>query len=472
MNSIAAWRSRTSDAPWYPWLIFASVVSGPFMANVDSSIMNVALPALERQFHAQPNTLQWVISAYLLMITGILPIVGNLSDRMNRKVIFMTGVSVFTAGSILCAFSDSMVQLIVFRVIQSVGAAIIMGNVMSIVARVFPEGKRGKPLGLIGSVVAAGTIVGPSLGGLLITWFGWKSIFWVNVPVGILSIVMTSIVLKDISGKNVRRFDGLGAGYYFVAVVSLLLCVSEGHTWGWTSGPGVTTLMVSLLGWILFIRRELHTESPLIDLRLFKSAAFSLGNLTGYLSYVMMMFPGFILPLYMHHVLHIPTSHIGLLLTPQAITMIVCSPLGGWLADKYGSTWPAFSGMLIATLGLALMTRFNTTTSYVTIILALSIFGLGTGLFTSPNNVAVLGSVPVEKTGLTGSLIATVRHFGRVSGVAVAVLLLQSSGGNLLTSAGFAQATSYAFVGSVMFGMVGTFLNVGRVWTRRPKPAS
>jgi len=470
MQSLTDWRSRSQVAPWYPWLIFASVVSGTFMSNVDSSIMNVALPVLERGFHVGPSVLQWVVSAYLLVITGVLPIVGNLSDRMNRKTIFVWGVSLFTLGSILCTFSANIEQLIVFRVIQSLGGAVIMGNVMSIVVHVFPAGQRGKPLGLIGSVVAAGTIVGPSLGGILITWFGWRSIFWVNVPIGILSLLMTWIVLIDIPAKTTsKQFDGWGAAYFFVAVCNLLLYVSEGQTWGWTSWSSWITLCLSLLGWCLFVRRELRTERPLIELSLFKSPAFSLGNLTGYLSYIMMMFPSFILPLYMHHVLHIPTAHIGWLLTPQAISMIVFSPFGGWLADKYGTTWPPLSGMILATIGLWLMSQLQATSSYMYIILTLSLFGLGIGLFTSPNNVSVLESVPVETTGLTGTLIATVRFFGRVSGVAIAVLILQISGGNLQTSAGFAQASSYAFFGSIVVGILATFLNLGKFWTRRPK---
>lgn len=473
MHSLTDWRLRSQVTSWYRWLIFASVVSGTFMSNVDSSIMNVALPVLERGFHVGPSVLQWVVSAYLLVITGILPIVGSLSDRMNRKTFFIWGVSLFTLGSILCTFSASIEQLIAFRVIQSLGGAVIMGNVMSIVVHIFPAGQRGKPLGLVGSVVAAGTIVGPSLGGILITWFGWRSIFWVNVPIGILAVLTTSIVLMDIPAKTTaKRFDGWGAAYFFVAVCNLLLYVSEGQTWGWTSWSSWSTLSISLLGWFLFVRRELRTASPLIELSLFTSPAFSLGNLAGYLSYIMMMFPGFILPLYMHHVLHIPTAHIGLLLTPQAISMIVFSPLGGFLADKYGTTWPPFTGMILATVGLWLMSQLNATSSYTYIILALSLFGLGIGLFTSPNNVSVLESVPPEKTGLTGSLIATVRFFGRVSGVAIAVLLLQISGANLQTSAGFARASSYAFFGSIAVGLLGTLLNLGKFLTRRNNIAS
>ena len=179
-----------------------------------------------------------------------------------------------------------------------------------------------------------------------------------------------------------------------------------------------------------------------------------------------MMMPGFLLPLYMHGVLHISTAHIGLLLTPQAISMILFSPVGGWMADKYGANWPATLGLLVATFGLGSMALFNTSSSYTDIVISLSVFGLGMGVFTSPNNVSVLESAPVEKSGLTGSLIAAVRNFGRVSGVAFAVLFLQASGSNLHSSPGFARASSFAFTMAMVIGLIGTSLTITRLLAR------
>lgn len=465
MTHELTWQARYVNRPWYRWIMFATAVTGTFMVNIDSSIMNVAIPVLEREFHAGPELLQWVISAYLLVITGILPVVGTLSDRLNRKSVFIVGVTVFTIGSILCAFSGSIEQLILFRILQSVGGSIIMGNVMSIVSYIFPAGQRGRPLGLIGSVVAAGTIVGPSLGGIFISLYGWRSIFWVNVPIGILSVAASIVLLIPIrSDKRPKRFDTMGSILFFVGIITLMIVISEGQTWGWTSLRIVVAAIVSIVTLTVFLKHELKFESPVIELALFRSGAFTLGNLAGYLSYVMMMLPGFLLPLYMHDVLHISTAHIGLLLTPQAISMILFSPIGGWMADKYGANWPATLGLLIGTVGLGSMAFLNTSSSYLDIVIALTIFGLGMGIFTSPNNVSVLESAPVEKSGLTGSLIAAVRNFGRVSGVAFAVLFLQASGNNLNSSTGFARASSFSFTMAVVIGLVGTFLTITRLF--------
>ncbi|QSO51811.1 DHA2 family efflux MFS transporter permease subunit [Alicyclobacillus curvatus] len=462
-----SWQSRHSAEPWYRWTMFATVVTGTFMVNIDSSIMNVAIPVLEREFHAGPQVLQWVISAYLLVITGILPVVGTLSDTMNRKLVFIAGVTVFTVGSILCAFANGIDELIFFRVLQSVGGSIIMGNVMSIVSYIFPVGQRGRPLGLIGSVVAAGTIVGPSLGGIFISLYGWRSIFWVNVPIGIVSVIAATILLVPIRNHMPRRkFDTIGAILFFTGITALMIAISEGQTWGWLSARILAAFMLSVIALGIFFKHELHATNPVIELSLFRSKAFALGNIAGYMSFIMMMMPGFLLPLYMHNVLHISTAHIGLLLTPQAITMVLLSPVGGWMADKYGPKWPATIGLALATAGLGSMAFLSPSSSYVDIVICQAVFGLGMGIFTSPNNVSVLESAPVEKSGLTGSLMAAVRNFGRVSGVALAVLFLQAAGSNLHSSAGFAQASSFAFTMAVIIGLTGTILTTSRLLVR------
>lgn len=274
MGKLAVWKDTLAKSARYLWMVFSTVVTGTFMVNVDSSVMNVALPALERDFHVGPTVLQWVVSAYLLMITGILPIVGSLSDRLDRTRVFVAGVAIFTIGSMLCAFSDSISQLIVYRVLQSVGGSIIMGNVMSIVSYVFPAGERGRPLGLVGSVVAAGTIVGPSLGGILIAAYGWRSIFWINVPIGVLSIIAAIVLLRSVVPSQISSsFDRAGALLFFVGIISLMVLISEGQTWGWASARSIGALILSAVTLTWFVRHELTSRHPVIDLSLFTKCA-------------------------------------------------------------------------------------------------------------------------------------------------------------------------------------------------------
>ncbi|CAB3389972.1 Drug resistance transporter, EmrB/QacA subfamily [Kyrpidia spormannii] len=443
------------------WLVFISVVIGTFMVNVDSSIVNVAVPVLQRDFHVGPGALQWVISGYLLVVTATLPMIGGMSDRTDRRTCYIAGVTVFSLGSALCAWSTDVDQLIVFRLVQALGGAAIMGNVMSIISYTFPAGQRGRPLGLVNSVVAAGTIVGPALGGALTAAVGWQAIFWVNVPLGMISIVMSLAFLRRMStNRSMARFDWMGSLWFFVAMAGMLLFMSNGNSWGWISGRSILAGGVSIGAWLLFIMRESRIREPLIDLRLFRSARFAIGNVAGYLSYVIMMFPTFILPLFLHQVMHEPIAHVGLLMTSQAVAMILISPVAGWLTDKYGPKWPTTVGMAIATAALLGMAGFGSGTSKPAVVAAQALFGLGMGLFTAPNNVSILESVPVAQTGLIGSLLATIRNFGRVSGVALAVVLLETAIG---TSSHYSESalvigSRIAFGSAAILGAVATLL--------------
>ncbi|WP_339061995.1 MFS transporter [Tepidibacillus marianensis] len=445
-------RDKLSQYSIYPWLIFAAVTTGTFMSNVDASILNVALPVLEDYFSVGPQALQWVISGYLLVITSILPAVGKLSDIKGRKKMFMIGVSIFTLGSILSALSTSVWQLVIYRIIQGVGGAIMQGNVMSIVAHTFPPGRRGKALGAIGSVVAAGTIVGPALGGFLIHQYGWPSIFWVNVPIGILGIIGTYLLLPpDQSQEEQEKLDYTGSVVFFIAMTALLLYVSQTQEWGFKSLWSIGTLAIAVITWIGFIYWENRVKIPLIDLSFFKDPTFSIGNIAGYVSYVLLMFPSILLPLYLHNVVHVGIDRIGLLMTSQAISMMVVAPIAGWLSDRVGNDWPSVIGMGVTAISLWMMGHFDASTPPFNVVLALTIFGAGVGLFQSPNNVAVLESVPVGQTGITGGIIATVRNFGRVSGVAIAVFLFQWVMGTNQTVEKYIESVSYVFsFGSIL----------------------
>lgn len=446
-------RGRLSSYSWYPWLVFFSVTTGTFMVNVDSSILNVALPVLGKTFEAPPHMVQWVITGYLLVITSILPVIGRLSDLKGRKYFFVSGVGLFTIGSVLTAFSPTLLWMVLFRIVQGVGGGMIMGNVMSIVADTFPRGKRGRPLGIIGSIVAAGTIAGPALGGMLIAAWGWRSIFWINVPIGLISVAASSILLAPPIRKgeaaeegDAARFDFIGGVVFFAAVTSLLLLISNGYQWGWMSGPGLLMLGIAAGGWVGFIWREWSTDNPLIDLSLFGNLRFTIGNITGFLSFILMMLPSILLPLFLDHVRHISISNIGLIMSVQAIAMIISSPLSGWVADRYGNAWPSIAGLSAAAAALGLMSRFGGGTSVMEVVLTLGLFGTGMGFFQSPNNVAVLESVPSSKTGLTGSLMATIRNFGRVTGVSLTVLLFQVGSAGHSSAAGYREGITFVFL--------------------------
>lgn len=461
----AALREKMMPYAWYRWLVFCNVTMGTFMMNVDSSIVSVALPALQNDFQVSTSMLQWVISGYFLMITAIVPLMGKLSDLFGRKYFFMIGASIFAAGSALCASSGNIEQLIAYRIVQSFGSSMIMGNVMSIVAYAFPAGERGRPLGMMGSVVAVASICGPSIGGVLIGHWGWRSVFWINVPIGILSVLLASVLLNPLKSeyRGKEKFDGIGGAFFFVAMTSLLLFISNGHLWGWTGWLSILSIAISIVAWTVFIRWEARTAWPLIELNLFKNRNFAVGNVTNFFSFVLMMFPAFLLPLFFSRILHMSSFEIGLLMTPQAVAMIVSSPAGGSLGDRFGHKWPASFGLMATVASMVMMAQFDENTGYAAILTALILSGIGLGMVQSPNNVMVMDSVPIEKAGLTGGILATVRNFGKVSGVALAVFLFGIELGTVDTNPSFVRAVSFTFyVGSVM-ALANIFLYFKRI---------
>lgn len=403
------------------WLSFAAATTGTFMVNVDSSVVNVALPVMQHQFVLPIATLEWVVSAYLLVITGILPMAGQVADRLGRREVFSVGIGIFTLGSLLCALSPNVTWLILARTFQAVGGATIMANVMAIIALVFPPDKRGQALGLIGSVVAAGTLAGPPLGGILTAVWGWPSIFWINIPVGVWGIWGSLRYLPKFEpdpGLRRQPFDWLGAGLFLATTSLLQFGLTNIHRWlGW--------LLLGLMGLTLwaFVRVESH-DGALVPVRLFKEWAFSANMIAGLAYWMLMMFPAFLLPFYLHTELNLPVGLIGLSLIPQALAMIVVSPWGGRWMDRVGILLPARTGMvLLGSVDVAMGLWPGIMPLWI-IWLFLALQGVAAGLFSSPNSAAILGAVKKRDTGLASSLMATQRNLGRAIGVGLASVLL------------------------------------------------
>lgn len=404
------------------WLSFAAATTGTFMVNLDSSVVNVALPVMQHQFGLSIETLQWVITAYLLVITGLLPVTGRLADALGRREVFLVGIAAFLVGSLFSALAPDFVVLVLARAFQALGGATIMANVMAIIALVFPVEKRGQALGLIGSVVAAGTLAGPPLGGLLTAWWGWRSIFWINLPIGLWGLWGSSHFLPHFprdADADLRTLDWTGAMGFLVLTSLLQFGLANWHRiWG----AGLLLLEIPTV--YAFIRWESRREKPLIPLRLFRIAPFSKNLISGMAYWVLMMFPSFLLPFYLRYELQLPVSLIGVSLVPQALTMIVVSPLGGRWLDRAGVLQPGRVGLgllMLASALFMLMPRHAPLWNVWAILVAV---GAGAGLYSSPNNAAVLSSVGPGDTGLASSLLATQRNLGRAVGVSLASILL------------------------------------------------
>lgn len=391
------------------------------MVNLDSSVVNVALPILQHRFLLPISTLQWIVTGYLLVITGILPVAGQVADRVGRREVFVGGVVLFTVGSLSCALAPSVSWLIAARVFQGLGGATIMANVMAIIALIFPSERRGQALGLIGSVVAAGTLAGPPLGGLLTAWLGWRSIFWINLPVGIWAVVGSARYVPKLPPDPAvrgRRFDWIGAALFLSTTSLLQFGLATLHTaWGWIL---LASAGVSL--WLFIVVERRH--AALVPLRLFRVRPFSFNMFAGMAYWILMMFPAFLLPFYLRQVLGLSIGLVGISMMPQALLMVVVSPWGGRWTDRAGVVAPARVGMILFALVDAGFGFYPGVMPLPMVWAFLALQGIAAGLFSSPNSTAILGAVNRSDMGLASSLMATQRNLGRAVGVGLASVLL------------------------------------------------
>ncbi|AFQ42502.1 MFS transporter [Desulfosporosinus meridiei] len=418
------------NSPNYRWYVLATVAVGTFMATLDGSIVNVALPTISHQLNSNLSTLQWVVTAYLLTITSLLPVFGRLADLMGRKKVFGYGFLVFILGSALCGLAQNIWFLVATRVVQALGAAMLMSNSPAIITAIFPPKERGKALGLTGTVVALGSLTGPALGGILIKLAGWRSIFYINVPIGLLGFAAVLLVLpKDVPNKEKEPFDYLGALSFTLGMIFLLLGITNGEDWGWSSLPVLMSIIIGIILLISFILTERKVTHPMINLSLFRNRPFLIGNLAGGLSFIAMFANNMILPFYLQGVLNYDPAQAGMLLMIFPITMAITAPISGNASDKFGPVFLTTTGLTITGVGLLYFSTLSASASFYHIIPGAILTGLGAGMFQSPNNSSVMSSVPPQKLGVAGGINSLVRNLGMVIGIAWSVSLFDALGG-------------------------------------------
>jgi EmrB/QacA subfamily drug resistance transporter len=412
------------------WAVFGLVAIGIFMATLDTSIVNISLPSISAYFRVPLGGLvEWVIIAYLISIASVLLTFGRLADMLGRKVLWMIGLGAFTLGSVLCGAAPTLLWLVIFRALQGIGGALLMSNSTAMLTRAFPTQERGRVLGLNSVVVSLGVSTGPTLGGLITSAFSWRWIFYVNLPIGLLGLILTYLMLKEPARLQTRqRFDPLGAVLLSLGILAVMLGLSFGQEAGWTSPLILSLFAAGLLILIGFVLVERRVADPIIDLKLFHNRLFAAANLSGLLSFFAIFAVSFLLPFYLEELHHFPTNEAGLLLTPIPLTVSLVAPFSGWLSDRFGSRILSSAGLATSALGLWLLTALTATTPIFGIIWRLCIVGVGIGLFQSPNNIAVMGAVPPERRCIGSGFLATVRVVGQSLSVAVAGAVFASLG--------------------------------------------
>jgi EmrB/QacA subfamily drug resistance transporter len=394
---------------------------GTFMSALDGSVVNTILPLLAREFHASVAGVEWVTTVYLLTVSALLLIVGRAGDLYGHKVVYMSGFAIFIAGSALCGAATTLGMLVTMRGVQAVGAAMLYANAPAILTKTFPAEQRGRALGAQATFTYLGLTAGPSLGGWLAAALGWRWVFYINVPVGLIAVILGARVIeRDRPDAHRERFDFLGAPLFTTGLVALLIALNQGHDLGWGS-PVIVGLFVAalvLLG--SFIAVERRGASPMLDLSLFHSRVLSAATASALLNYVCTYAVLFVMPFLLIQARGLNTQQAGLVLTAQPIVMAIVAPLAGALSDRIGSRILATSGMIVLALGLVLLGVMAAHGSIAMLVASLAVIGVGIGLFTTPNNSALMGAAPRHRQGIASGVLASARNVGMVLGVGVA----------------------------------------------------
>jgi len=411
------------------WLVFVLVAGGVFMCTLDSSIVNIALPTIMDDFSVALSTVEWVTMIYLLTISSLLLGFGRLSDIKGRRWVYSRGLIIFSAGSLCCAMAQNAAGLISARAFQGIGAAMIMACAPALIVDTFPASKRGKALGMMGTVVAGGLTTGPPLGGLLIDVFSWRFIFFINVPIGIF---MAWFITKRLRGSQAdvtvdESFDWTGAMLLTLALSCFLVALSHGYRWGYFSPWTLSLLILSILATAGFVRTEQKVSHPVVEPSLFSIRLFTLPILSGVTLFMALFAVVFLMPFYLIHPCGYSIKKVGLFMVVPFVFLFFVAPISGSLYDRLGSRMLCTLGMSILATALFTMSSLGSRESAFPIVWRLALVGLGTAVFLPPNTSAAMTAVPQQRRGIASGTVAAARNFGMVMGVALAGAIFNTS---------------------------------------------
>lgn len=406
------------------WLILVVLNLFTFMSTLDGSIVNIALPVISKQLDLQVAEAEWVVTAYLMMICAAILFFGKLGDIVGKIKVFKWGMIIFTVGSLLCGFSSSLTMLVGSRLLQALGASMTMANNQGIITDIFPATERGRALGLIGTFVSLGSIAGPSLGGVIVSALGWEYIFWVNIPVGLIAIVIGWRTLPGDRTKLGVKIDKAGSLLFPLFILALFSGLLLGQQIGYRDPRIIAALIIAAVVFIVFLWIETSKSEPMLQLSLFKNPLFSLSILCGFLVFVANFCFNIIAPFYTQSILNLSPSHAGLLMMLFPIVMVIVAPLSGALSDKIGSELLTFAGLIVMVIAQVGLAGLHGSSPIFLVGVWIGMLGLGSGLFQSPNNSLVMSKVPRTQLGIAGSINSLVRNIGMVVGITVATTTL------------------------------------------------
>ncbi len=440
-------------------IICLLVIMGNFLGMLDSSTVNLALYPIARGLHIDISEVQWVVIAYMLVLTVFLPFFGKLGDIFPKNKIYSIGFTIFALGAFLNSTAPNFYLLIFYRCIEALGASIMMANGPAVIATLFKGEKRGKALGINACLVAVGGMSGPAIGGALINFFGWRTIFLPAVPLAIIGAYFSYKLVPKYIKKKTFKFDYKGFLYFTIALFALLLAISEGHEWGWKSLKIISLGILTLIFGGLFYFRDSKINYPLINFKMFKIKTFTFGNIAVMTSYMAMFTNGILLPFFLQEIVKYNALITGLLILPYSVASSAVAPFAGSWAGKHGGRALTLIGPAIYIIALIIFTTFDTTTKMWQIIAASVVMGIGNGCFQSPSNNAIITSVKKEELGIASGILSLSRNLGNILGVAITITLFESFRNILLNdglnySSAFLTSYHWTMGFGILFGII------------------
>ena len=424
------------------WWTLGAVAFGLFMIMLDNTVVNVALPSIQRDLHISVEELEWIVNGYALTFAVLMLTGGKLADLLGRRLIFVAGLAIFTASSLACGLADSAAMLIGARVVQGVGAALMNPATLSIITATFPPRQRGMAIGIWAGVSAMALAIGPLVGGILAEKISWGWIFFINVPVGILGIVVARLVItesRDTSQEQRLDLPGLAASA--VGLFALTYALIEANNYGWTSARILSLFAVAVAGLAVFVLLETRQRVPMLDVSLFKNPTFAGANLVMLMIALAMFGVFFYVSIFMQNVMGYSAIQAGASFLPMTLLITIVAPIAGKRSDAVGSRWLMAAGMTLLGLSLVVFSRLDPGDGFWNLFPGLVLGGIGMGLSMTPTTAAVMGSVQVDKAGVGSAVLNSMRQVGGSLGIALmgAIVLsyAQPAGASVPDPAGF-----------------------------------
>jgi EmrB/QacA subfamily drug resistance transporter len=451
-------------------LILAICCLSLFMVGMDTTIVNIALPTIAGDLHAGISGLQWTIDAYVLVLGSLLMLSGSLADRLGRRRVFTAGLTLFGAASLLCSLAPDINWLIAFRAIQGIGGSMLNPVALSIISNVFTDDReRARAVGVWGGVFGLSMALGPLVGGLLLqASLGWRSLFWVNVPIAIVALLLTARFVPESKAAHARRIDPVGQGLVLGMLATLTYAIIEGPDTGWTSPAILACLVLAALALIGLLVYEPRHEEPLLELRFFASVPFSGASAIAFIAFAAVGGFALITTLYLQEARGYSALEAGLLFVPVAAAAMVSGPLSGRLVASRGPRLSLLGAGAALTLCAVMLTGLTPTTSVGWLVAAYVVFGLGFGLVSAPVNNTALSGMPRTQSGVAAAIVSTGRQVGQTLGVAVAGALLASSlHGSIQTGLAPASHPAWWVMAGAGVVVVALALVTTSAWARR-----